>query len=109
MAAEIILDPFVFTHKPKQDSSFYGFAGYLHPAVTVTGKGSLKETLPCFCFGPRAALLPAFGSFTGNQVIHPTRDEQIFIIAGDEGIEMQNGKTSELQFWPTILLILFSY
>ena len=91
VAAEIILDPFVFTHKPKQDSSFYGIAGHLHPAVTISGKGRLKETLPCFCFGPRAALLPAFGSFTGNQVIRPAPDDRIFVIAGDEVIKMQKG------------------
>ena len=90
VAAEIILDPFAFTHKPKQDSSFYGIAGHLHPAVTITGKGRLRETLPCFCFGPRAALLPAFGSFTGNQVIHPTSEDRIYVVAGDEVIEMQN-------------------
>jgi len=58
--------------------------------VTVTGKGRLKETLPCFCFGPRAALLPAFGSFTGNQVIRPTSEDRIYVVAGDEVIEMQN-------------------
>ena len=89
VAAEIILDPFVFTHKPKCDSSFYAVAGHLHPAVTVSGKGHMKETLPCFCFGTRTALLPAFGSFTGNQVIRPTIDDRIFVIAGDEVLEMQ--------------------
>jgi len=89
VAAEIILDPFVFTHKPRFDSSYYGIAGHLHPAVTISGKGRQKETLPCFCFGPRAALLPAFGSFTGNQVIRPAPDDRIFVIAGDEIIKMQ--------------------
>ena len=90
-AAEILLDPFVFSHKPKRDSSFYGIAGHLHPAVTVSGKGHLRETLPCFCFGSRAALLPAFGSFTGIQVIRPTSGDRIYRIAGDEILEMQNG------------------
>ena len=95
VAEKIILEPFVFTHKPELDSSLYGIAGHLHPAVTVTGKGGLKETLPCFCFGPRTALLPAFGSFTGNQVIHPTVDDRIYVIAGDEVIEMQKATTSK--------------
>lgn len=88
VAAEIKLGAFVFTHKPRVDSSFYGFAGHLHPAVTMTGKGGLKETLPCFCFGLRAALLPAFGSFTGNQVIRPTPEDRIYIVAGDEVVRM---------------------
>ncbi len=72
-----------------QDGSFYGIAGHLHPAVTVTGKGRLKETLPCFCFGPRAAILPAFGSFTGTQLIRPTSEDRIYVVAGDEVVEMQ--------------------
>ena len=87
VAAKIILDPFIFTHKPIPDNRFYGIAGHLHPAVTVTGKGGLKETLPCFCFQPQSALLPAFGVFTGNQVIRPSPDDRIYIIAEDEVIE----------------------
>jgi DNA ligase-associated metallophosphoesterase len=88
VAAKIIVGPFIFSHKPGFEGSFYGFAGHLHPAVTITGKGRLKETLPCFCFGPRAALLPAFGSFTGTQVIHPTTEDRIYVVAGDEVVEM---------------------
>jgi DNA ligase-associated metallophosphoesterase len=88
VATEIILGPFIFTHKPRRNSSFYGFAGHLHPAVAITGIGGLKETLPCFCFGLQAALLPAFGSFTGNQVIRPTSDDWIYVVADDEVVEM---------------------
>jgi DNA ligase-associated metallophosphoesterase len=88
VAAEIIIGSFMFSHKPKIDSAFYGISGHLHPAVTIAGKGRLKETLPCFCFGPRAALLPAFGSFTGRQVILPKSEDRIYVIAGDEVVEM---------------------
>jgi DNA ligase-associated metallophosphoesterase len=91
VVAEIIRKPFIFRHKSKSDRSLYGIAAHVHPAITLTGKGRLKETLPCFCFGTRAALLPAFGSFTGNQVIRPTRDDRIYVIAGDEVLETQNG------------------
>jgi len=88
VATEIILDCFIFTHKPKIDSSFYGIAGHLHPAVTITANAGLKERLPCFCFGPRGALLPAFGSFTGTQVIRPTPEDRTYAVAGDEVFEM---------------------
>ena len=90
VTGEILIPPFTFKHKPKLDGSVYGFAGHLHPAVTVTGKGPLKETLPCFSFGPRVALMPAFGFFTGFQVIRPTADDRVYVIAGDEIIEMTN-------------------
>jgi len=88
VAKEIKIGSFVFKHKPTFDGLFYGFAGHLHPAVTITGKGGMKETLSCFCFGPQGALLPAFGSFTGNQVIRPTTEDRVYVVAGDEVVEM---------------------
>ena len=90
VVAEMSIGPFLFTHKPKIDNSFYVIAGHLHPAVNITGKGRQKETLPCFYFNPRFAMLPAFGSFTGNQVVHPSPEDRIYVIAGDEVIEMKN-------------------
>ncbi len=91
IAAALVRGPFVFTHHPKSDAPRYGIAGHLHPAVTVKGKGRQKDTLPCFCFGARVALLPAFGSFTGNQVIHPAPKDRVYVIAGDEVLEMPEG------------------
>jgi DNA ligase-associated metallophosphoesterase len=84
--AKLALGPFVFSHEPDDDPSLYGIAGHVHPAVTVRGKGRQKETLACFCFGPQGALLPSFGSFTGSQVIRPTPQDDVFVIAGNEVI-----------------------
>lgn len=88
MAKAIIQDPFVFTHHPESGGSYYRIAGHLHPAVSLTGMGRLREILPCFCFGSRAALLPAFGGFTGNQLIRPAIDDRIYVIAGDDVFEI---------------------
>jgi DNA ligase-associated metallophosphoesterase len=88
VATEIVLGSFIFTHKPRLNNSFYGIAGHLHPAVTLTAQAGLKERLPCFCFGPRGALLPAFGSFTGTQLIRPSSENRTYVIAGDEVFEM---------------------
>jgi len=81
--------PFRFTHRPQQTAYGYGIAGHVHPAVTVFGKGRQRETLPCFCFGPQGALLPAFGSFTGTQIIRPSRDDRIFVVADDTVLDME--------------------
>ncbi len=75
--------PFVFTHQPQGTAAGYNLAGHLHPAVALTGRGGLRASLPCFCFGPQRALLPAFGSFTGCQVIRPGGEDQVFVIADD--------------------------
>ena len=75
--------PFVFTHKPQDFAAGYNLAGHVHPAVAMAGRGGLKATLPCFCFGPDQGLLPAFGGFTGCQLIRPRRADRIFVIADD--------------------------
>ncbi len=84
-------DPFVFTHQPQGTAAGYNLAGHLHPAVAMTGRGGLKATLPCFCFGPQGALLPAFGGFTGCQVIRPGIGDQVFVIADDTVIAPPTG------------------
>jgi DNA ligase-associated metallophosphoesterase len=75
--------PFVFTHQQRRSASGYNLAGHLHPAVALTGRGGLKVTLPCFVFGTAQALLPAFGGFTGSQLIRPKPEDTIFVIADD--------------------------
>jgi DNA ligase-associated metallophosphoesterase len=88
VAEEIEMGPFLFSHKPTAAAPGYRFSGHLHPAVTLTGKGRQKENLPCFSFGPRLALLPPFGSFTGHQPIRPSRRDHIYVITGSEVIEI---------------------
>ena len=40
--------------------------GHVHPGVKLGGM-----RLPCFWFGERVAILPAFGKFTGLHVMRP--------------------------------------
>ncbi|NNM27435.1 MAG: ligase-associated DNA damage response endonuclease PdeM [Phycisphaerales bacterium] len=65
-------------------------AGHLHPGVRLhdidAGGGSLR--CPCFVFGPRRALLPAFGSFTGLAIVRPRVDDRIFAV-GPEVVEVR--------------------
>ena len=88
IATQIGAGPFRFSHRPQRSIAHYSVAGHLHPAVAMTGRGGLKATLPCFCFGPRGALLPAFGGFTGNHVIRPRPDDRIFIVADNTVLEL---------------------
>ncbi len=90
IVAQHVCRPFVFSHKAETTNSRsrYTISGHVHPAVFVSGKGHQRETLPCFCFGEKRALLPAFGSFTGNQVIRPEPHERVYVVAGDEVVEI---------------------
>jgi DNA ligase-associated metallophosphoesterase len=80
--------PFTFRHRPRGAATAYVIAGHIHPAVRVRGVGRQKETLPCFYFGPRYGLLPAFGGFTGTHVLTPERGSRLFAVAEDEIIEL---------------------
>jgi len=75
--------PFIFTHHPKEaiEGDWYNLAGHIHPGVLLQGKGKQAVTLPCFYFGERQGILPAFGSFTGLARIQPKKEDRIFVIA----------------------------
>lgn len=76
------LGPFLFSHHPEENSGdFYNMAGHIHPGIGLRGKGRQAMTLPCFYFGSKNALLPAFGLFTGLARINPRKDDRIFVIA----------------------------
>jgi uncharacterized protein len=76
--------PFVLCHYPREAPEGYVLAGHLHPAVRLRGAGRQQLRLACFWFGPRAGVLPAFGSFTGNSLVTPAPGDQVFALAGDE-------------------------
>ncbi|MCI0751679.1 MAG: ligase-associated DNA damage response endonuclease PdeM [Flammeovirgaceae bacterium] len=74
--------PFTFTHHPVDgpDESVYYISGHVHPGVRLRGKGKQAVTLPCFYFGERQALLPAFGTFTGFVPIKPKSGDQVYVV-----------------------------
>lgn len=83
--------PFVFQYHPSESDAGYTLAGHLHPGLTLAGPALLRERLSCFVVGPRLAVLPAFGSFTGHCAIEPAAGEQIYLVAGDEVLPMRPG------------------
>ncbi len=74
---------------PDPDPATYVLAGHLHPAAIVGGRtgygmrGSDRLRLPCFHFGPRVGVLPAFGAFTGMHVMPQASGDRVWVIAGD--------------------------
>lgn len=79
---ELILEPFLFTHHPIEnyEGDLYNMAGHIHPGAHMVGKGKQSLTLPCFYFGSKQSLLPAFGAFTGLARIAPKENDQVFVI-----------------------------
>lgn len=74
------LSPFDLTHIP-EETELYNLAGHIHPAVRLTGKGRQSLRLPCYFFGERNGLLPAFGNFTGTAKINIKKTDAVYAIA----------------------------
>src|SRR5690606_19738057 len=64
-----LVGPFAMRHHPAAHETHYVLAGHIHPACRLRGRGGDSLRLPCFDFGPRIAVLPAFGEFTGNATL----------------------------------------
>lgn len=84
------LPPFLLTHHPLEEvpASFYNLAGHIHPCVYLRGNGRQRARLACFYFGKDQGILPAFGAFTGMGKVWPKAGDQVFVIAGDEVLDV---------------------
>lgn len=67
-------------HHPEPRHGAYVLAGHLHPCITV-GRGIDRLRLPCFHFGDRVGVLPAFGAFTGMHPIERAPGNRVFVVA----------------------------
>ncbi|HCL82477.1 MAG TPA: ligase-associated DNA damage response endonuclease PdeM [Chitinophagaceae bacterium] len=67
----------------------YFFSGHIHPGIRIQGAGKQSLCFPCFYFGKKYAVLPAFSRFTGVALIYPEAEEQVFAIVNQELIRLQ--------------------
>lgn len=94
-----LLDPVMelgsirLTHEPPDagQEALYTLCGHLHPGVRLEGKGRQRMTVPCFLFGERTAVLPAFGSFTGLHVVSPRSTDRIYVPVAETAESGGNG------------------
>ncbi|HEY4936966.1 MAG TPA: metallophosphoesterase, partial [Puia sp.] len=70
------------------DGISYFFSGHIHPGIRIRGAGKQSLCFPCFYFGKKYAVLPAFSRFTGVAMIYPETDEQVFAIVNQELIRL---------------------
>lgn len=72
--------PFSLCHHPELETDGYVLAGHVHPVFHLR---AARETLrlPCFLLGPRRAMLPSFGAFTGGHAVKVAPDEAVFVVA----------------------------
>lgn len=72
------IGPFAWAHKPMEMPDRYSIAGHIHPGVVLKGAARQRLRLPCFLFGERSAILPAFGISTGLYMVKPGSTDGVF-------------------------------
>jgi DNA ligase-associated metallophosphoesterase len=81
---ELVIERTLWKHD-FQDSDLLGdlypITGHIHPAVLLTGQARQSMRLPCFYFGEKNGILPAFGEFTGTALIKPKKGDRVWVIA----------------------------
>lgn len=85
----VVEPPFVFVHEPQADGRGYTLGGHVHPAATLDGATGAVARAPCFWFGERVGVLPAFGSFTGMKGVRPAPGDRVFVVG--EGAVLEVG------------------
>lgn len=87
----IAVGPFMLSHHPieKHTSDDYNLCGHIHPCILLKGPSRQKLRLPCFHFGEKHGVLPAFGSFTGTHAMRITKKDLIYAIADGQVIKIE--------------------
>ena len=75
-------------HHPEPRAGAYVLAGHLHPCISLGGRAHDRLRLPCFHFGARVGLLPAFGSFTGMHPVQVEPGDRVFVAADQSVVEV---------------------
>ncbi|MEQ8416514.1 MAG: ligase-associated DNA damage response endonuclease PdeM [Imperialibacter sp.] len=86
---ELLLAPFFMSHHPTENANGYNLAGHLHPGISLQGKARQGVRIPCFYFGQKGALMPAFGNFTGYVAISPGKQDKVFAVTPTSVITIQ--------------------
>lgn len=93
--------PFQLIHDPSAPDQLpahhYELAGHWHPGIVLRGLGKQTLRFPCFFFGPKQGLLPAFGGFTGTHPIRKKKQDQVYaILPPAHGSQLTTNRLVEL-------------
>ncbi len=79
-------------NEPRQKSELL-LCGHIHPSYRFQSKGDSLGKLPCFWLSNRQLVLPAIGGFTGTYAIKPNVSDRVWVIAGDQVIEVSHARS----------------
>lgn len=83
---ELSISNILLTHELLARENFHNISGHIHPGVKLKGKGKQQIMLACLLHQKKQTILPAFGSFTGNYIVQPQKEDLIFVFDQQEMI-----------------------
>ena len=83
---ELIIEEFILTHHPLENNTLFNFCGHIHPGIKLKAQGRQFLNISCFFNKPNQMILPAFGEFTGNFYLRPTKNDLVYAITPDKVI-----------------------
>lgn len=70
------------------NANLYPIGGHIHPGISIVNKAKQRLRFPCFYFGQQHAVLPAFSTFTGLQLIKPKENDLVFAVTPSKVIKV---------------------
>ena len=79
--------PFVLCHYPEPDPRGHVLGGHLHPGIRLGTSDRMRFAI--FWCKPLVTVLPAFGSFTGLQIIERKKGDRVFGVGPCDIVSIQ--------------------
>lgn len=67
---------------------YFQVVGHLHPGYVIRSRGRQVYRLPCFHLTENRLTMPAFGKWTGLQIVEKNNNDRVFVILGDQVAEV---------------------
>lgn len=84
--------PFVARHTPAGDPAGHVLAGHVHPGLQLRDRNGAGLRAPCFVVRPGLMLLPAFGGFTGLEMVAAHAGTRRFAVTPEVVVEVPGPK-----------------
>ncbi len=89
------MEGFSFVHDPyltingELKTVAYSFSGHIHPGIHIRTGSRQSMSFPCYYFGEKYAILPAFSRFTGYVNIKPKTADSVYAIVNQSLLQVQ--------------------
>lgn len=88
------IDALSIVHDPADAGENFTISGHLHPAIRIEDGPRSVIRCECFWLQENALILPAFGTFTGGQVVKPIEGHRLFIPLNGRTVEIPADRVS---------------